>query len=169
MFFFDTLKKILSGELPTLAYSASATQTAHTSIVDTLPFAAAVPAFEAGRVVGHISEHHQQRTLSLKNGTVVGYLTGQIGELLGNVQIDAFEGLPNWLPSLSIRLTLTAAEGSCRVTMHQPADNEQGALAQLTAPGSLETQAAILNGKLRISFEALTSPAKGIHYELTII
>lgn len=156
--------------MPILVYSASDTQTALTTVVDTLPFAAAVPAVEAGKqLVGHVSNQHQQRTLSLKNGNVVGRSTGQIGELLGSTQIDAFEGLPDWLPSLSIRLTLTVAEGLCKVSLHQPYGNAQSALAQLTAPGSLEAQAAVLAGKLRVNFEAHPAPAKGIHYEITII
>lgn len=165
MFLFDTLKKILSGDLVMPISSAANTHTPYTSVVDTLPFTDARPPLEPHPADAYTTGLHQERSLSLSNGTVIGHLVGQIAELLGSTQINAFDGLPNWLPSLTIRLTLSVAGGSYKATLLKP----DGKLFQLTAPGSVETQVAVRDGKLGFSFEALPLPAQGLCYEITII
>lgn len=114
---------------------------------------------------GAVHRPHQERRVTFRDNQVSGRCVGRMAELTGSALLCAFEDLPAWLPSLTVRLTVGAAEGTFAVSLRQPG----GAVVAVTAPGTLESEVQLVGGRLHLRCEAAGRVAKGLRYEVVIV
>ena len=114
---------------------------------------------------GRLHGLQQERNVTYHNSEIVGTCTGEIGELTGSVMVGLFEDLPTWLPSLFVRVTLQADEGELTVSLRQ----RNGVIVSRTAPGSLEGDAELTDGRVWLRCESGPALVRNICYEAAII
>ncbi|MBC7891616.1 MAG: hypothetical protein H7Y12_05325 [Sphingobacteriaceae bacterium] len=118
-----------------------------------------------GYTSGFARRPQQERRLTFRDNEVRGRCVGRIAELSGSTLLCAFEDLPVWLPSLTVRLSVQAVEGEFTASLRQPG----GEVVAVTAPGTLEIEVGLVRGLLQLRCEAGGGVVKGLRYELVIV
>ena len=114
---------------------------------------------------GRFYQLQQHRHVTCRNSEISGTCRGQAGELVGSAMISLFKGLPDWLPTLLIKLSVRADEGELTVSVC----NHDGTIIRATAPSTLEAQVELVAGHAWLRCEAGLTPVRNLRYEATII
>lgn len=114
---------------------------------------------------GRVFHPQQERSITYHNSEINGVCTGNIGELTGSAMIGLFDDLPTWLPSLLIQVTIRADEGELTASLREIG----GKIISIMAPGTLECNTELVNGRVWLRCESGAIPARCIQYEAIII
>lgn len=114
---------------------------------------------------GRLYQPQQERNVTYHNSEINGTCTGQIGELVGSAMVGLFEDLPAWLPSLLVRATVEVGEGELTLSLRE----RNGTIVSVVAPGSLEADAELTDGRIWLRCESGRESARAIRYKVVII
>lgn len=114
---------------------------------------------------GRVYQPQQERNVTYHNSEISGSCTGLIGELVGSAMVGLFEDLPAWLPSLLVRVTVQVNEGELILSLRE----RSGTVVSVAAPGSLEADTELTDGRIWLRCESGRESARAIRYEVVII